>query len=283
MRPRAVVLLLLAAVGVLAVLVLASSGDGGGSQKRSKSAGVSAGGSTEEKPRPRKVHGAHDAPVPILMYHVITDPPRAVPFPELYVSASNFKSQINALAKAGHHGVTLGRVHDYWTKGYALPDKPIVVSFDDGYESQYKNALPVLKSHDWPGVLNLVTKNLDESWGLQPKQVKGLISAGWEVDAHTIHHLDVSTLTGAALDHEVGGSRKLIQRKFKVPVDFFCYPSGRFDDTAISAVKRAGFKGATTTEPGPARPSQPYTLARVRVNRTDTAQGLVKQLESLGN
>jgi peptidoglycan/xylan/chitin deacetylase (PgdA/CDA1 family) len=97
-----------------------------------------------------------------------------------------------------------------------------VISFDDGYESQYRNALPVLKKLGWPGVLNLLVKNETPTWGLRPDKIRKLIAAGWEVDAHTINHLDLTTLSGAALRGEVAGSRRLIERRFRVAVDFFC-------------------------------------------------------------
>ena len=72
-----------------------------------------------------------------------------------------------------------------------------------------------------------------------------------------------------------GGSpgRPAIRRLFHVPVDFFCYPAGRYDARVIAAVRRAGFLGATTTNWGLARPSQPYTLDRVRVSGGNGERG----------
>jgi len=66
-----------------------------------------------------------------------------------------------------------------------------------------------------------------------------------------------------------------------VPVDFFCYPSGRYDERVVEAVRRAGFFGATTTEYGLARPSEPFSLDRVRVNRTDGVAGFAAKLRAL--
>lgn len=282
MRMRAAWFVVAVAAAALVVVVLVAGG-GSGQDEQSKPASASQrkGDAGPDRAR-RKVSGAHDEPVPILMYHAITDPPAGVTYTDLYVSAADFADQIGELARRGYHGVTLDQVNDYWSSGYALPAKPVVVSFDDGYESQYRNAFPVLRRHDWPGVVNIVTKNLEPSWGLRPAEVRKLVDAGWEIDAHSINHLDVSTLDGAALEREIAGSRRKLQRVFGVPVNFFCYPSGRYDDAAIAAVKRAGFKGATTTEPGPARPGEPYTLARVRVNRGDSGTGLAGTLQSLG-
>jgi peptidoglycan/xylan/chitin deacetylase (PgdA/CDA1 family) len=165
---------------------------------------------------PRKVNGPHRRSVPIVMYHVVESAPAGARYPDLFVSGRDFAAQMRELAAAGFQGVTLRRVFDYWRRAIALPRRPIVVSFDDGYESQYRNAFPVLRKLGWPGVVNLVTKNEKPAWGLRPAKVRSLIGAGWEIDAHTISHLDLTSLDPASLRHEVAGSRRLIRRQFGV-------------------------------------------------------------------
>src|SRR6266480_3691482 len=90
------------------------------------------------KPKPRFVH-PHDGPVPILEYHVIGDPPAGAPFPELYVGRSAFAAQLRWLRAHGYHAVSLRRAYDYWRRGLALPPRPVVLSFDDGYRGQFVN------------------------------------------------------------------------------------------------------------------------------------------------
>jgi peptidoglycan/xylan/chitin deacetylase (PgdA/CDA1 family) len=220
-------------------------------------------------------------PVPILMYHVISSPPAGAPFPDLYVPRSDFAAEISWLAEHGYHVVTLKQVFDSWRGAKTLPGKPIVLSFDDGYLSQVTNALPVLKARHWPGVLNLEYRNLRPVWGIRPPGIRKLLAAGWELDAHTLTHPDLTTVDAARLHEEVAGSRNEIRRRFHVPVNFFCYPAGRYDDAVIAAVQQAGYLGATTTRYGLARPSELYTLARVRVNGSDGARGLAAKLEAL--
>ncbi|MGN6189886.1 MAG: polysaccharide deacetylase family protein, partial [Conexibacter sp.] len=99
----------------------------------------------------------------------------------------------------------------------------------------------------------------------------------------TIDHPDLTTIDASALQHEVADSRAELKRRFGVPVNFFCYPAGRYDDAAIAAVRAAGYLAATTTAPGLAQPDEAgrFTLPRVRVNNGVSGSALVAQLASL--
>jgi peptidoglycan/xylan/chitin deacetylase (PgdA/CDA1 family) len=217
------------------------------------------------------------------MYHVIAPPPAGAPFPGLYVAPREFAAEMAWLARDGYSAVTLDEVFRGWRGDGTLPRKPVVVSFDDGYHSQFSAALPVLRSHHWVGDLNMLVRNLKPVWGLRPGLVRRLIRAGWEIDAHTINHLDLTTLSAADAWHEIDGSRIALRDDFHVPVDFFCYPSGRYDAAVVADVRRAGYLGATTVNYGLARPtSNPFTLPRVRVNGGIGVRGMVAELRGIG-
>ena len=237
--------------------------------------------SSELAPRPQSQ--ATDAVVvlrvPILMYHVIDDPPPGAPWPHLYVSATEFASQMAWLDRNGYTATTLTEIWRNRHHGRTLP-QPVVITFDDGYRSVFENALPVLKNLGWPGVLNLKVDNVGAPWGLSERHVRKLVAAGWELGAHTITHPDLRTLDDAALKREVAGSRAAISKRFGVPVNFFCYPSGRYDQRVISAVRHAGFLGATTTNEGLATVTYPFELRRVRVSRGDGVRRLASALRA---
>ena len=217
-------------------------------------------------------------PVPILMYHVIGDPRAGAPYPDLFVRPTDFAGQMRWLDRHGYQAVTLRAVWDHWHNGAPLPEKPVVVSFDDGYRSNAQDAFRSLSAHGWPGVLNLTVKNLRVRGGLSERQVRMLIASGWELDSHTLTHANLPSLGAEALQREVSGSRKALRKLFGVPVDFFCYPAGRYDARVIAAVRRAGYLGATTTVEGLATPGRPYELRRVRVGRGDGVSGLAAAL-----
>jgi peptidoglycan/xylan/chitin deacetylase (PgdA/CDA1 family) len=208
-----------------------------------------------------------DVSAPILMYHVINPPPAGAPFPGLYVPAGEFAEQMRALAREGFHAVTLEQLRSHWSEGASLPAKPVVVTFDNGYQSQYTNALPVLAQLGWRAVENIQLTGLPPSQGgLSQAQVQGLVLAGWELDTQGISHADLIALDAAQLREQVAVSRQTIQRRFHVPVSWFCYPSGHYNATVIAAVREAGYRGSTTVVPGWAGPeSDPYRLPRLRV------------------
>jgi peptidoglycan/xylan/chitin deacetylase (PgdA/CDA1 family) len=214
------------------------------------------------------------------MYHAIQPAPVGATEPNLFVPEAEFEDDMHWLSDHGYHGVTLDQVFAAWHSGEPIPTHPVVVSFDDGLQSQYVGARPMLEKLHWPGVLNLAISHLD-SGDITDAQVKELISEGWELDSHTFSHVDVTTLDPAQLQHEIGESRTYLQHKFGVPVDFFCYPAGAFDDAAIQAVKDAGYLGATTTEEGLATPEEdPDLLSRIRVEPGDGADGLAAKVLS---
>ena len=219
--------------------------------------------------------------VPILMYHVINSPPTNARFPGLYVTPRQFSAQMEALARAGFTGVTLNQVEANWKQGAPLPaGHPVVISFDNGYRTQFTRAFSLLRKLGWPAVENLQLEGLPPSQGgLTPREIQALVRAGWELDTQGFTHADLIRLDPQRLLHEVGAARVAIRRRYHTPADWFAYPSGHYDATVITAVKAAGYIGATTVVAGWADPrDDPYTLPRFRILAGTTPQGLLAQL-----
>jgi peptidoglycan/xylan/chitin deacetylase (PgdA/CDA1 family) len=277
-RRGALGLALVAVAAIIAAAVVLSGGGGNGPQRARSSAHRSRPG----EPGSAKVRNAvpqpgwrtHPGAVPILEYHVLGAAPPAAPYPELYVTRSDFHRQMDWLERHGYQAVTLEQVEGAWYHGATLPPKPVVLSFDDGYRPQFTYALPELRRHGWAGVLNLKAEGSD----LYHSNVEAMIHAGWELAAHTIHHLDLTELDASQLREEVAGSRAMLRREYGVPVKNFCYPSGRFDPTVIAAVRAAGYVGATTEIPGYATRDRPYELSRFEILGSSGVAGLAADL-----
>ena len=271
--------LLCAAIASAVVGAAVGAGAGSGTiQGRAVAARPSRGGLGPPRADQRLV--SWKKPVPILMYHVIANPPATAQLPELFVAPDAFTAQMDWLASHGYAAVSLNEVYDAWFGQGKLPENPVVLSFDDGYRGDYVNARPTLRRLRWPGNINLLVGNLGDE--LSDRMVERLIDDGWELDAHTISHLDLTMMSGAGLRREVAGSREILRRRFHQPVNFFCYPAGKFNRATIRAVRRAGYRGATTELPGDAARTKMYELHRIRVDGSDGVSGLATKLSRAG-
>jgi peptidoglycan/xylan/chitin deacetylase (PgdA/CDA1 family) len=295
-RKRRAIALGTGALAIAAVVAVAALAGGGSSSDDSRGAGAGGGtagatpstagnGSspaTGQGEAPGLVRNAtpqpdwepHTGPVPILEYHVLGAPAADAPYPELYVSRPDFRRQMNWLDQHGYEAVTLERVEQAWYHGGTLPAKPVVISFDDGYRPQFTYALPELRKHGWPGVLNLKAEGSD----LYESNVKAMIDAGWELASHTIDHSDLTTLGAAELKRETAGARAILRREYGVPVKDFCYPAGQFDATVVAAVEAAGYVTATSEIAGEAEREVPYELARFEILGSSGVAGLAADL-----
>jgi peptidoglycan/xylan/chitin deacetylase (PgdA/CDA1 family) len=270
-------------VVIVVVLVLSSLGGSGSGAPSPLVTGTTARhptrGASKAAGAPRSVTS-----VPILVYHVINVPPaQSAAEPALYVSVTEFTSQMNALKSGGWHAVTLDQVEAYWTRGTSLgPGKPIVLSFDNGYASHYTNALPVLRQLGWSGVEDLQLTGLPPAeGGLTDTQIRGLVTAGWELDTQGLSHADLITLGPTQLTNEVATARQTLRSRYGVAANWFSYPLGHYNATVIAAVRSAGFVGATTVIPGWATAQQDrYRLPRLPVVGGTTASQLLAQIAS---
>jgi peptidoglycan/xylan/chitin deacetylase (PgdA/CDA1 family) len=215
-------------------------------------------------PRPHIV--ADPQPVPILVYHHVLDKAKGPPL--VVMSTARLRAQLAYLAEHGFQAVTLRRVYDAWTGEGMLPPKPVVITFDDGYVDQVRNAAPALREYDWPAELDLVTSALylgsnAPATSLTPDMVQGLLDDGWGLESHSLTHADLTRLQGAKLRGQLRESRRRLEQLFDVEVDFFCYPGGIYTPRVKLAVRHAGYLAATGTRYGAATPRDLYSLPRI--------------------
>ena len=266
---------LVAVAALLVAIILTTTGGG----KSSNAKNTAKQTPTTTKPATSK---PGTAAIPILTYHVINSAPAGSgASPDLYVPGSEFSAQMQALKSAGWTAVTLDQVEQYWTKGTALPTgKPIVVTFDGGYESQFVNALPVLKGLGWKGVINLPSNGRSPAdGGLTDDQTRGLIAAGWELDAAGNDSPDLTGLSTTEIVSDVKAERQDLQARFKAPVNWYSYASGAYNAIVTAALSEAGFVGATTTSSGWANPKENrFRLPRIAVSGGTSSTALISKI-----
>jgi peptidoglycan/xylan/chitin deacetylase (PgdA/CDA1 family) len=224
-------------------------------------------------PTPDGVH--RETRVPILMYHHIADPPPgADPIrQDLSVSPQAFEAQLRYLVRSGYQPITLHDLIYHLTLSAPLPEKPIILTFDDGYEDNYTNAYPLLKKYGFVGTFFIVTEPVDKeragymSW----TQIEIMSTHGMEIGAHSYTHPDLRSKSVDYIIWQAVGSKEAIEGRLQQPVRFFSYPSGRYDEQVVNVLHSANFWGAVTIETGTYQSSrQPFELRRIRVRGGDT-------------
>jgi peptidoglycan/xylan/chitin deacetylase (PgdA/CDA1 family) len=214
--------------------------------------------------------------VPIMMYHII-GPPDQPANDALAVSTADFEAQMSYLACAGYTPITVQRLFDAFDGKAALPAKPIILTFDDGWVGQYTYGFPVLKQRGFVGSFAIVTGFVEAggpyvTWA----QIAEMSGAGMEMMSHTVSHIDLGTTDDATDINQLQTSKSTLQAHIGHSVDYFVYPSGEpfRSGTAerqaqiVQMLKDAGYRAALLDNNGYGAqdPARPYELNRVRVS-----------------
>lgn len=192
--------------------------------------------------------------VPIIMYHYISVPPDDADKyrTDLSVSPAAFRQQMAYLTDNGFQTVDLYDLSLAITAKKELPEKPVILTFDDGYRDNYENAFPVLQEYGMKGTFFVVTQFIDDgnenylSWDM----VKEMANAGMRIEPHSKTHADLSSQEKDYIVYEVLGSQETIAAHIGQTPRFFCYPGGSFDEKTIEVVSELDFWGAVTTAGG---------------------------------
>ncbi len=191
--------------------------------------------------------------IPILMYHYIEyvkdrgDRTRM----SLDLIPYVFEEEVKTLKSAGYTFLTMRDVADILDKKEKLPEKPIALTFDDGYRDFYTDAYPILKKYQVKATQFVISGFVGRPNHLLPSQVQELAQDPLiEIGAHTVHHAWLKKLKLQTVSAEVFQSRIMLQDLIKKPVVSFAYPYGAFDSQSAEVVHDAGFRTAVSTLPG---------------------------------
>jgi peptidoglycan/xylan/chitin deacetylase (PgdA/CDA1 family) len=212
------------------------------------------------------------------------------------ISPDNFSAHMQALADNGYKACTANDLIDWLSGDIQLPDKSLLVTFDDGYLGVFEHGLPVLKELEWPAAMFLVSGLIGkkDSWCQREnpsretyplmgiEEIRIMRTQGFSFHSHSRSHPDLSQRNETQLTEELRGSREDLEHLLGEPVGCFAYPYGRYNDLVLDAAKKAGYKAAFSVQPGFNRPGvDPYRIRRIDVFGTDTPAMLLRKV-SLG-
>jgi peptidoglycan/xylan/chitin deacetylase (PgdA/CDA1 family) len=188
------------------------------------------------------VQGPGKIACPILLYHHIgiSSSQAASTY---YVLTEDFESQMKALRDWGYTSISVSQIVEAITRGAPLPDRPVVITFDDGNLDVFTNAFPIMQKYGFSGVMYIVVNFLYTDGYMGIDQIKGMAAAGWEVGSHSMTHADLR-YDHDRLNFEIAQSRIDLQEALGVPVMSFAYPFGETDTVVSQQVKDYGYTSA---------------------------------------
>lgn len=216
----------------------------------------------------------------ILMYHMVSQHRPGAKFNKLRVPPEQFERQIAYLAE---NGWTFAHMSEL---AKPLPEKTVVLTFDDGYRDNLIQATPVLERYKAKATLYLVVDRFERDWSTakkahhdsgelmqEPKlsddEVKGMLASEvWELGAHTLTHANLPVTAEPKRTQEISGGREALQQSFDQDVPSFAYPFGIYNAEDVRLTEQAGFDFAVTTQEGidPLPYAKPLELKRIKIS-----------------
>lgn len=197
--------------------------------------------------------------LPVLMYHQVLDKEPALAKFNLHVFAADLEKQLQFLKDHGFETIVF---EDLLTK--RIPKKPIILTFDDGYENNYRFLFPLLKKYRMKAVVYILAdrKHKTNFWDkplgeaehklLKPFQILEMQKSGWvEFGCHSFNHTRLTLIKKTEQEKQIVGSKKVLEAFLKKPLCSFAYPYGVFDEEIKKITQRAGYTFGLAVNDGP--------------------------------
>ena len=185
--------------------------------------------------------------IPILTYHSFGPKPitKETSMQAHYrVTPENFEAQMKYLAEKNYQTITFADLIESQVLGKPIPENAIVLTFDDGWKSQYDYAVPILEKYKFTGTFFIITGAIGATSYMTVDELKTLHTKGFEIASHTVSHPKLPTLEDAQLVQEIQASKKTLEDKLGIIVTTLAYPYYAHDVRVMQAVRDAGYLGA---------------------------------------
>lgn len=188
---------------------------------------------------PFNLHG-----IPVLYYHSIAyEKGNPIRMPK-----DQFEAEMKYIKDNGYTTITLDELYDYFQNSIMVPDKSIVLAFDDGYEDNYTTSFPILKKYGFKATIFVITSTIDKDPSyLTSEQMKEMEAYGFKMESHTVTHRDLDSLSYDEQYKELSESKAALEKLLKRPINYAAYPSGKNNAATVKAAKAAGYTLAFTT------------------------------------
>lgn len=201
--------------------------------------------------------------VPVIYYHSV----RPSSDNEVTITPQMLRNQLKYIKDSGYTTLTMSELNDYLLNNSPIPEKSILITFDDGYMDNYNNAFPILKDLGIKATIFTITFELNGEYYLSKEAIKEMSDYGIDIQSHTVGHPELDTMTYEEQLAEFKESKETIESITGKPVIAIAYPYGKYNDDSLKAVKEAGYSLGFTTDRGLAdRDDNPLKLDRIYIN-----------------
>jgi len=185
--------------------------------------------------------------LPILVYHIVR-PSYPSDSPAVQAIAHTpevFDAEMKYLGDAGYHIVSFGDLEDYFRSSAAMPEKPIIISFDDGWSDQFQYAFPILEKYHYTATFFVFTNPIGTKGFITWDELRTMLNAGMHIGSHSRSHPYLTHIDSpAVLWNEIDGSKRVLEKQLGVTINEFAYPFGMYDDDIRATVVEAGYLSA---------------------------------------
>ncbi len=233
-------------------------------------------------PTPDGVH--RQVRVPVLMYHYLSDPPpNADKYRrDLSVSPALFDQHLAYLKAEGYETISFYDLLYYLTQGRPLPEKSVIISFDDGYLDNHQNAFPLLRKYGYSATFFVITEVVGfqgDPFYMTWDQLREMHAAGMDIECHGRTHIDMTQVSYDHLVWQVLGCKEMIEREIGQRPRFVAYPTGRYNDQVAALFASDNYWGGITTVQDSLHDSDHlFEIKRLRVRHTTSVPQLAALL-----
>jgi peptidoglycan/xylan/chitin deacetylase (PgdA/CDA1 family) len=231
-------------------------------------------------PMPRDGEGNAGAIVPILIYHSIRSyiPSDTKGARRWIATPETLEAELAYLRQNGYSSVTFDALAANVQNGAPLPARPVIISFDDDWQSQYVNAVPLLHKYGFTATFFIWVRAVGRAHHMTWDEIRELDAEGMEIGCHTLTHLILPKLKDdGTLRREIVSAKNMIEVRIGHPVSSLAYPFGQYDERVVAAAREAGFTSARSTWPGVFH-TKDGMLSLTGLIRTETTASLVDTL-----
>lgn len=222
--------------------------------------------------------GSGNRNIPVLAYHRVgytTD--------NLTVTPERFSNDLASLQERGYCSISLEEFQNFLDdRNVEMPEKPILITFDDGYLDNFENAYPILRKYGMVGTFFIITDMLWTKERLTPENIVEMSQGGMSFGSHTVTHRALAELDQTAIYDELLNSKAALESVLGKKVDGIAYPRGSYNEAVVNIAKEVGYiTGFTVREGICIKESPDFELRRIPIFKYDS--GVINVIASRGH